>query len=200
VLDLIMCDDSWMRWYAFDATRDVGESLAAMETGSGHDYSITFLPEGAFIRGYDGDSPIAPYRLRPPRVWPGLLESVPSVFHAPAHDPLHSHRGVLDVTVALWRRTDDDAWSYAEPAPYEGLPLGDRDGSEFLFQQLDGRAESYAAFAASYYEIPPPPLEPIEHVLAQRPLTDEIVTALNPDNLLAALADNLRLIDYPTGG
>ncbi|CAM5259788.1 hypothetical protein SBADM41S_08150 [Streptomyces badius] len=42
-------------------------------------------------------------------------------------------------------------------------------------------------------------LEAVRHVYALRPLTDEIVAALNPERVPAELAEDIEEIGYPVG-
>lgn len=52
-----------------------------MCNGTGDEYSIVFSPAGAYVRVFDHESSMSPWRDREsPRPWPGLLEPVPEVF------------------------------------------------------------------------------------------------------------------------
>lgn len=48
--------------------------------GPGNDYFIVYTSDGAFIKGLDHESPMAPGRARPSRLWPDLVDAVPEVF------------------------------------------------------------------------------------------------------------------------
>ncbi|MCZ0999713.1 hypothetical protein O1M63_18865 [Streptomyces mirabilis] len=84
----------------------------------------------------------------------------------------------------------------------EALPAGVEDGgsAEWLFDVLvDGRPEAYQQFAEEYYEVTVD-IEAIRHIYALQPLTQSVVTAMNPDVGVADLAEDLRQIGYPVPG
>jgi hypothetical protein len=73
----------------------------------------------------------------------------------------------------------------------------DRDGADRLFELVaDGRPEAYLTFAEDYYEVALD-LEPIRHVYALMPLTEYVVTSLNPARRLTDLKDDIAEIGYP---
>lgn len=164
-----------------------------MDSGSGDQYSIVFSPEGAFARGFDHESPISPYASGNQNgTWPGLFDGVPDVFAAAMDEPAFKDgNGIAMATVCFWRRTGDDSW---QCGPVEGV---EKDGAERLFSLLaDGRPEAYLTFAEDYHEVALE-LDAVHHVYALMPLTEEIVTALNPEVLLKNLKDDIAEIGYP---
>jgi len=191
VLDLVLDDDPSMRYHAFDARWSETEEAALMRDGSGNEYSIVFSPDGAFAYGFDHESPMSPY-VNDMQTWPGLLDGVPEAFHSARDDKaFRDPLGAPQATVCFWRTTDDDAWRCG---PVEGA---DKDGAGYLFELLaDGRPEAYLTFAEDYYE-KALDLEPIRHVYALMPLTEYVVTSLNPDRRLADLKDEVAEIGYP---
>ena len=191
VLDLVLDDDPSMRYHAFDARWSETEESALMRDGSGNEYSIVFSPDGAFAYGFDHESPMSPY-VNDMQTWPGLLDGVPEAFHSARDDKaFRDPLGAPQATVCFWRTTDDDAWRCG---PVEGA---DKDGAGYLFELLaDGRPEAYLTFAEDYYERALD-LEPIRHVYALMPLTEYVVTSLNPDRRLADLKDEVAEIGYP---
>ncbi len=191
VLDLVLDDDPSMRYRAFDARWSETEESALMRDGSGNEYSIVFSPDGAFAYGFDHESPMSPY-VNDMQTWPGLLDGVPEAFHSARDDKaFRDPLGAPRATVCFWRTTDDDAWRCG---PVEGA---DKDGAGYLFELLaDGRPEAYLTFAEDYYE-KALDLEPIRHVYALMPLTEYVVTSLNPDRRLADLKDEVAEIGYP---
>jgi hypothetical protein len=99
--------------------------------------------------------------------------------------------GRRSVTVCFWRTPADDRWLCG---PVEGA---EKDGADWLFDLLaDGRPEAYLTFAEEYYEVALE-LDAVAHVYALMPLTEEIVTALNPEVLLKNLKDDIAEIGYP---
>lgn len=62
----------------------------------------------------------------------------------------------------------------------------DPDGTPQLFEQLDGRPETYKAHAEYNHEVPVS-LRAAAHVFAHRPLTAAVVSELNREVSLAIL-------------
>ncbi len=190
VLDLVLDGgDDVLPFFAFDARWSETEEAALMRDGSGNEYSIVFSPEGAFAYGFDHESPMSPWG-RDGTLWPGLLDGVPDVFHAARDEPVFADDGVPRATVCFWRTVADDAWQ-------AGPLAADRDGADHLFELLaDGRPEAYLTFAEDYFEVQLE-IEPIRHVYALMPLTEYVVTSLNPERRLADLAEGIAEIGYP---
>ncbi len=184
------------RRHRFAAHWSDTEELASMDTGSGDDYSIVFSAAGAYIRGFDHESPMSPYV--DDRPWPGVLDEVPEVFRPYVTEPAFSEvEGLPCVTACLWRESADDAWRAGTIRFPEDAD--DPDGSGYLFELLVDRSpEAFRGFAEDYYERPVDAAA-VRHVLALRPLTDEVVAALNPEVSLADLADDIARIGYPRG-
>ncbi|WP_327412061.1 hypothetical protein [Streptomyces sp. NBC_01233] len=90
----------------------------------------------------------------------------------------------------------DTAWRTGSITfPEEGD--GDPDGANILFELLVDRSpDAYAAWASEYYETPVN-VEAVRALLAQRPLTPELVAVLNPEVGLADLAEDISEIGYP---
>ncbi|MGP4030100.1 hypothetical protein [Actinomadura sp. 3N407] len=105
--------------------------------------------------------------------------------------------GLLRATVCLWRERADSAWRCGEvTVPDDGEC--DADGAEWLFALLlEETARAYAEFAEEYHELAPA-LEAVEHVYSLKPLTQEIVTALNPEIRLDDLVGDITEIGYPS--
>ncbi|WP_406049147.1 hypothetical protein [Kribbella sp. NBC_00889] len=190
VLDLVLSDSpDHLRYFSFDARWSETEEAALMRNGSGDEYSIVFSPGGAFAYGFDHESPVSPYG-NDMQTWLGLLDGVPEVFHGARDEPAFRDM-VPRATVCFWRTTDDDAWRCG---PVEGV---DKDGADWLFEVIaDGRPEAYLTFAEDYYQTDLD-LEPIRHVYALMPLTEYVVTSLNPQRRLTDLAESIAEIGYP---
>lgn len=171
-----------------------------MRDGCGNDYSIVFSVAGAYARGFDHESPMSPYRVTPPVPWPGLFDGVPeALVHNISEAAFSGHDGIPRVTVCFWREQADSLWRAGRA---EALPAGVEDGgsAEWLFDVLvDGRPEAYQQFAEEYYEVSLD-IEAIRHVYALQPLTQSVVTAMNPDVGVTDLAEDLRQIGYPCPG
>jgi hypothetical protein len=196
MLDAILSPEWEYRAYSFDAPWSPGQEMASMRDGCGNDYSIVFCPAGAFARGFDHESPMTPYRYTPLTLWPGLLDSLPDVFHTQAHEPAFSEPdGTLRATVCFWREQSDPAWSCG---PVE-VPTAreDSDGASWLFAILTASSpQAYRQFARDYYELDVD-LDAVCRLYALEPLTQEIVATLNPDADLASLEQDRIQIGYP---
>jgi hypothetical protein len=72
----------------------------------------------------------------------------------------------------------------------------DPDGSAQLLQLLDGRPESYRAFAAEYYEVELP-LDAVAAVYRHEPLTAALIGRLNGNVTIDELRDDVAEIGYP---
>jgi hypothetical protein len=192
--DAIMSPEWESRYYSFDSRWAPGEQMASMRNGSGDAWSIVFSPAGAFIRGFDHESPMSPAN-NDDELWPGLVDTVPEVFSGCVAEPAFSFDGTLEATVCLWRQHDDDRWHAGEPV----FPAGDDpDGADGLFQVLlDGGPAAYQRFAEDYYEVAVD-VEAVGEIFALHPLTDDLVRRLNPDRVVADLAEDLAQIGYPS--
>ena len=197
MLDAILSRDWESRYFSY--TQDWGGfPCAQIRNGSGDDCFITFGPAGAFIRGFDHESSMTPWRVDPPKLWPGLVDNVPAPFAEFLTEPAFGFDGVFAATYCLWRQRNDGEWrtgpvDYAE---FAGRP--DPDGADqFLELLTDPTPHSYVDFALGYFEVQ---LDPrvVAHVYELNPLTEQLVRALNPDVGLHDIADDIDTSRYPT--
>ncbi len=196
VLDAVMSRDWEARYYSFSAGWSATEEVASMSDGSGDEYSIVFSAAGAYARGFDHESEMSPYRQDPPEPWPGLFDGLPEVFRPYVTEPAFTdENGTPVATVCFWREQGDEEWRSGAPEP----GAEDYGSAEWLFDVLtDGRPEAYKEFAQEYYEVDVD-LDAVRHVYALRPLTQAVVSALNPDVALGGLDEELAQIGYPRG-
>lgn len=198
VLDAIMSAEREYRYFSFDAQFGPDQALASMRNGSGDEYSIIFTSDGAFVRGFDHESPLSPFIQTPRALWPGLLTGLPASLVAAAEEPAFTMEGVPVMTVALWRLAGDEQWHHGQiayPQAWEN-EYADPDGSGWLFAQLDGRAESYLSYASEYFERRLL-AEAVTAIIEHRPLTTALVRALNPERSHHDLIDELNRVGYP---
>lgn len=190
-------------WPYYTYTRAWGDHEAAlMSNGSGDEWAIVFTVDGAFIRVFDHESTMTPYRDPHRELWPGLLNGIPAVFRPQIEEPAFGDgEGHLLATAVLWRLSRDDRWHAGEGIMFPPLrgPYDDSgpDGSGLLEILLDDIVDRYVAFAEDYYEIEVNPTA-VEHVIGHRPLTDVVVQTLNPEATVADLHDEIAAIGYPT--
>jgi hypothetical protein len=149
---------------------------------------------------FDHESAMSPYRDADHELWPGLLDGMPAVFAAQVEEPAFGDEdGRFLATAVLWRLGGDDRWhagaSITVPpprGPYDSGP----DGSGMLAILLDDIADRYVVFAEDYYEMRVD-RSTVEHIVAQIPLTDAVIRALNPEATLADLHADIAAIGYP---
>ncbi|GAA2413203.1 hypothetical protein GCM10010191_23630 [Actinomadura vinacea] len=193
VLEAILSPDWNTRYHSFSADWSPEEELASMRNGSGDEYSIVFSPAGACIRGFDHESVMSPYVNDVP--WPGVLDDVPAVFRQFFEESAFCDDGIPIVTACLWRRIEDDLWHAGEIDFPEGG--SDPDGASWRFALLtDPAPEAFQRFAEDYYEVSID-VAAVRHVYTLRPLTQQVVSALNPDLSLMDLAEDLKAAHYP---
>jgi hypothetical protein len=197
LLDAILEREWQYRYFSFDGGWGQDEQMASMRDGFGNGYSITFGPVGAYVRGFDHESPLSPFLRTPPAPWPGLLERLPPDLRPYADEPAFTFDGVPEVTVCLWRLRESTNWDHGtpiDPPAQDGDP--DIDGADWLFEELDGNPETYRVFAEWYHEVPVD-IAAVRHVFDWSPLTEDVVRTLNPSLSLSALANDLQSSEYP---
>lgn len=194
MLDAILSPQWDLRYFSFDPQWGEGSQMASMRNGSGDEYSIVFCPAGAFIRGFDHESDLSPWGFEPMAVVSGLTDGVPAALADQVTEPAFTAEGVPQVTVCLWREVDAEAWSFGRPRDPE-LRIHDG-GAEWLFGELDGRAATYVNFASEYFEQTIATSD-VEDVLANAPLTAELVLRLNPEADPTEILDETERMGYP---
>ncbi|WP_405998736.1 hypothetical protein [Streptomyces sp. NBC_00829] len=182
------------RLYSFDARWSTSEEMASMRTASGDEYAIVFAPYGAFVRGFAHESPMSPYVAD--GTWPGVLDEVPEVFRPCVQEPAFTDEdGMPVVTACLWREPADEGWRTGTIAFPEDED--DPDGADGLFALLTaGTPQAYKEFAEDYYDLRLD-LAAVRHVYALRPLTPDVIAALNPHLTPDELTEDIDSIGYP---
>lgn len=196
VLEAVLSPGWGSRRHSFDEHWSGTASLASMRNGAGDEYSIVFSAAGAYVRGFDHESPMSPYAEDGP--WPGVLDEVPEVFRPYAEEPAFSDDdGMPLVTACTWREAADGHWK-AGMIDFPDAATGDPDGAGYLFQLLVDRSpEAFQRWAEDYYEVPVD-LAGVRHVFSSQPLTEEVVRTLNSEVALADLLKDIAEIGYPT--
>jgi hypothetical protein len=189
-LDAVLSPDWECRYYSFNSKWANGEQMGSMRNGCGDDFFALFNSAGCFLKGFAHEAAMSPYRQRPKKIWKGMFDGVPQEFAECLKEPAFS---MDDTTFCIWRFNDDDSWRRGK---IDFPPGADPDGSEMLLSPLDGKPETYQAWAEEYYE-EEIEVTAVEHIYEHRSLTDPIVKALNPKQSLAGLKGDLRKIGYP---
>ena len=190
-LDAII-EPTWeYRYYSFNSKWAAAEQMASMRDGCGNEWFCVFSEVGAFLKGFDHESPMSPWNFDPKRVWPGVLDEVPEEFKRFAIEPAFSPDST---TFCIWRSNTDDGWrkgSIEFPSGYE-----DPDGSAELLSVLEGEPQAYQLWAESYYERSVP-IELVEYVYDHNELTETFVRRLNPECEMESLGLDIAEIGYP---
>ena len=196
MLDAIMSLDWESRFYSFNSKWSEGEMMASMRDGSGDDYIILFNSHGAIIKGFGHESTMSPFVDEPPKVWRGVLDSVPNEFSDFLNEPAFS---IESTTFCIWRRYSDSTWQVGDIVYPEGEDPeeDDPDGSEYLLSILDGKTETYQDFAAEYFE-KDIPLAAIQHIYEYKPLTDSVISKLNNEVSKSDLQNDIEEIGFPS--
>lgn len=196
VLELIQ--GTGYEYYSY--TRWGDDEAALMSNGSGDEYTIVFGEAGAFIRLFDHKSAMSPYAASDDMaLWPGLLDGLPPEFADYVNEPEFCDGDDLIATAVLWRRNSDDCWHAGagitfppSRGPYDISP----DGTDRLSILCDDIVDEYVDFASDFYETEID-RDAVAHIAALRPLTDDVVGALNPESSLAAIRTEAAATGYP---
>jgi len=190
MLDAIVQREWEYRYYSFNTKWADGEQMASMRNGQGDGWFCVFGAPGVFLKGFDHESDMSPWKMEVPKVWPGVLESVPEVFKPCVEEPALSPS---ETTFCIWRTQQDTRWNTGNVA----YPGGDDpDGSSWMLSILDGNARTYREWAENYFECSIG-LSPVQQVYEQKPLTPDLVRELNASIVLASLLDDASEIGYP---
>ena len=217
-LDAILCPEWHNRYYSYNARWAPGAECASMQNGQGEYLFVHFSAVGALIKGFAHDYVMSPWsRLtasyhdgQPGKgLWPRIVEHVPPTFEAALREPAFDW---ANTTFCLWRETAAPNWCVGPidfPAynylPYDGrvdvFVEEDPDGSSFLLELYDGEPGTYKDFADSYFNPGETdyPLDAIASIYRLEPLDAALVRRLNPDRVLASLANDVEEIGYPGG-
>ena len=196
VLDMIVEPDRESRYYSYARAWDGAAELASMRNGSGDEYSIVFLPDGAvYVRGFAHESPMSPGR-NDGELYPGLIDGLPGRFLRWVTEPTFMFDGVSDMTSCLWT-VSGEAGSWEQgTVPVIGAH-DDESGGKELFALVTRPAPSqYAAFVGDYYEIDVDEAA-VADIYARRPLDAGLVARINPDRALPDMLAELEMIGYP---
>ncbi|WP_240639209.1 hypothetical protein [Micromonospora ureilytica] len=172
-----------------------------MSNGSGDEWAVVFTPDGVFIRVFDHESAMSPYGDPDYELWPGLLDGLPMELRPQIEEPAFCDEARQFIaTAVIWRLADDDRWHAGDGIAFPPLrgPYDDTgpDGSAMLEILLDDIVDRFVEFASDYYEIEADRAA-VEHVVANRPLTDSVLQVLNPQLTVAELRQDIATIGYP---
>lgn len=165
--------------------------MGSMRNGEGDHWFCVFGEPGAFLKGFDHESPMSPWHNPDHQVWPGVLDAVPHAFSAYLKESAFSPE---ETSFCIWRNHADSRW-HKGTIQYPDGP--DPDGSSWMLSLLDGSPVTYKTWADGYYG-KYIPLTAVEHIYAYRPLIADVVRELNPAIEPLDLRDDIAEIGYPT--
>lgn len=190
MLDAIIMPEWDYRYYSFNCKWAEGEQMASMRNGQGDRWFCAFGLPGAFIKGFDHESEMSPWNMETPKVWPGVLDSVPEDFKAFDTEPAFS----MDVTTfCTWRGVRDAQWNTGKISYPDG---DDPDSSAGMLSILDGNPNTYKEWAQDYYESPIS-LSAVQQIYGRSPLTRGLVQELNATTDSESVSADAAEIDYP---
>jgi len=189
LLDAILEGEWEYRYFSFNSRWSETEQMGSMRNGSGDDLFAHFGPAGCLIRGFDHESRMSPWSSKPQKVWPGVLDSVPSEFSAALNEPAFH---MADTTFCIWRTNLDARWCRG---PID-IPDGDDpDGSVWMLALVCGTAADYQTFANDYFEIDVE-LGAIQRVFAHEPLSEKLLSAFPTKRTFSELLADVNEIAY----
>ncbi|RAT93976.1 hypothetical protein [Brevibacillus sp. Leaf182] len=187
-LDILMCQEEWLRRYQFDPQWDESTTFASINNGAGDDLYILFTPEGVIVKGFDHESEMSPHAREEYEVWPGIYEQVPlALLHRLDDEALTKE----EVTFCLWRESTDHVWKTGDVHNPQGLD----DGSDFLLGMIYDSPEDYVEWAEAYYEVKVP-LAVVGYTFSNTSITKEMMMELNPEVDLEMAMKELQAIGF----
>ncbi|MBT2293326.1 hypothetical protein J7E73_30380 [Paenibacillus albidus] len=189
-LDLIMSETKWLRVHLYEPDWTAEATLGIVDNGAGDNMHVVFAPEGVVLKGCDHMSSMSPHAREEYEVWPGIYDEVPAGLLAYLRrDP--NVFDADDTTFCLWRSSGDAEWRAGEPADAEGLD----DGADFLLGFLESTPEEYADWAGTYFD-KPISLSAVQHIYNGQPVTEAVITELNPERDVEAAMEELKALGF----
>jgi hypothetical protein len=191
LLDAILEEEWQYRYYSFNSKWSATEQMGSMRNGSGDDFFAIFDSSGCFLRGFDHESTMTPWRKTPPTIWPGVLEEVPPQFVNSLKEPAFH---MEDTTFCIWCLASDSDWSRGSIE----FPTNedDPDGSLWMLSALDGNPKTYQLFAKEYFELDVE-LDGISRVFAHEPLSVELLQEFPSSRNVQDVIADAEEIGYP---
>ncbi|UED77788.1 hypothetical protein [Brevibacillus sp. DP1.3A] len=187
-LDIVLCQEEWLRRYQFEPQWDENTAFASINNGAGDDLYILFTPEGVIVKGFDHESEMSPHAREEYEVWPGIYEQVPPALLHRLDDEALTRE---DVTFCLWRESTDHVWKTGDIHNPQGLD----DGSDFLLGMIYNSSEDYVEWAEDYYEVNVP-LDVVGYAFENTSITKEMMMELNPEVDLEMAMKELQEIGF----
>jgi len=180
IIDIIMCDEVWIRSFTFDPNWSEGVAMAKYDNGGGDNMFVFFTADTAVIKGFDHESPVSPYAQDEFEVWPGIYDDLPCDLLALLDDPAISKD---HVTFCVWHTAS--GWQSGDVV----FSNNEDDGSSFLLGVIYKTAEEYLEWAKFYFE-QEISKSAVEAVYEGKTVDAALISELNPlRNVKKALAE-----------
>ncbi len=189
-LESVFAIDYGESQFEFHPEWDQSEQMGAIKNGSGDELFAHFTRAGCCIIGFAHESAMSPYRVKPPKLWPGLLSSVPPEFKSSLDEPAFD---IASTTFVIWRLATDDAW-HTDDIEYPDDAYGD--GSGDLLSQMVLSAVEFAGWLEENFEVDVDS-DIVKHVFDNRPITNAQLSVLNPDASTQTLRKAVAETGYP---
>lgn len=167
------------------------EQMGAIKNGCGDELFAHFVAAGCFIKGFAHESNMSPHNRQPPKLWPGLLDSVPNAFSQSVKEPAFD---IPATTFVIWRLADDDFWSTSD---IEDCDDDYGDGSADLLKPFSWTYLEFTDWLQENYEVDVDG-SIVESVFNNRPLSDADMAILNPSQPPRVLRNAVRETGYAT--
>ncbi len=188
MLDAIICPEWQYRYYSYNSKWGENQEMASMRNGCGDDWFLLFDDNGAALKGFAHEYPLAKDVSFVGRIH----QTVPPFFASFLNEPAFT---MSRASFCIWRRRTDSKWSVV--SPLNGSISPEQDGSGEMINIFDCKPESYQVWATNYYEREVS-LAAVQAIYKHQPLTDKLVSNLNSDLSLSSVYQDVNEIGYPS--
>ncbi|UUZ82514.1 hypothetical protein LJK88_50660 [Paenibacillus sp. P26] len=173
-LNIVLCQEEWLRYHRYVQGSNSDVWMAKIDNGSGNHFMILFSSKGTIIKGFDHESELSPYAQDEHEVWPGIYESVPHELLSLLDDDAVEKN---DVTFCIWHEPNDVRWQKGKVK----IPKGASDGLGIFVNSIFPTPKAFVEFAEDYFETTPP-MDIVEQIYNDFPITTEMIQLLNPNS------------------
>jgi hypothetical protein len=183
-------DRNYLRIYHYDKDWITDGHFFKIDDSGGDHYYVLFSHDGCIIKGFDHECELSPYNWDEDNPMPDGIAGHDFYKGAPAELLAFLDDPALEkdvVTFCTWQSAGDTEWRFAPAA----VPKDWDDGIEtFLFYTHD-LAAYREWFEDEYYESPLE-AEILQKIFDGKPITSDMISALNPEAEPEKTKDDLR--------